>query len=120
MVKPCVAYPPVKLLVNTQQSVGRNPCGQAASGHRGAKPVSLGGFRSSAGGQQYVRGVLSFVHFHPVPLGAHTSAPLLVSFKDNEAGIIAHLLTCLDFFVLDLERSSGYIYTVISHDPMVA
>ena len=52
------------------------------------------------------------MHLHAGPLGAHTSAPLLVSFKENEAMIIAHRVACLEFLVLDLERSSGYVYTI--------
>ena len=41
--------------------------------------------------------VPGFDSFHPVSLGAHTSAPLLVCLQDNEAVIIAHPIACLDF-----------------------
>ena len=57
-------------------------------------------------------GVFCLCRLHPVTLQAHTSAPLLVSFKENEAMIIAHRVACLDFLVLDLERSSGYVSTI--------
>ena len=60
----------------------------------------------------YLGGPSETTSFPSKPTGAHTCAPLLVSLKDNEAEIIAHPLSCLDFLVLDLERSSGYISTI--------
>eukprot|EP00966_Prymnesium_polylepis_P074074 1718999-Prymnesium_polylepis.1 len=33
----------------------------------------------------------------PLPLQAHTSAPLLVSLQEDDALIIAHRMSCLDF-----------------------
>eukprot|EP00966_Prymnesium_polylepis_P235751 5452024-Prymnesium_polylepis.1 len=49
-------------------------------------------------GRELIQGrVPGFDSLHCPPLGAHTSAPLLVSFKENEAGIIPHRVSCLDF-----------------------
>jgi hypothetical protein len=35
-----------------------------------------------------------------------------VSLQEDEAVIIADVMTCLDVLVLDLERSSGYVNTI--------
>ena len=42
-------------------------------------------------------GVLSSIHFHAKPAGAHISAPLLVSLQEDEAMIMEQSVSCLDF-----------------------
>ena len=54
-------------------------------------------FNSTVGFDQLQGGVLSSDRFHPKPAGAHTSAPLLVRLQEDEAMIIAHRVSCLDF-----------------------
>jgi hypothetical protein len=65
-------------------------------------------------------GVLSFKRLHAKPPrtwtaggGAHTGAPLLVSLQGNEVWIITQRVSCLDFFVLILEKSYDYEHTII-------
>ena len=59
-----------------------------------------------------VGGVVSSILFHAKPAGAQISAPLLVSLQEDEAMILEQSVSCLDFLVLDLDRSSGYVNTL--------
>jgi hypothetical protein len=65
-------------------------CGERETRRRGLS-ISCGEVYGVQGG------VLSLDRFPPKTLQAHTSAPLLVSLKDNEAMIITHRVSCLDF-----------------------
>ena len=60
----------------------------------------------------YLGGPSETTSFPSKPTGAHTCAPLLVSFKEDEAVIIAQRPSSLDSWVFDLERSSGYVNTI--------